>query len=277
MKNTYLLLCTITLFLASCGSDCTVLNEQNAQLQQRIKDDSLLLADWGEQTAAVNGLFDEVEEISSSAGSLEGEDLEQKAQLALGVIEKGKDQIAELEKKLAASKSSYKKNKALKATIKTLKTKLADYENVVEELKEEHVILTGENQRLQKIVFRKTTTITERDVIIEKAEKQLDQLNAEIQKMDIEKKALEKEKEELNKKKNDMYVNIARQLIQTAEGLKGGVGGNVKKTKQEMASKAYDILCDAHKNKGVFEALGEMHALKTNPKLGKLILDKNCE
>lgn len=275
MKNVYLLL--LLSYLSSCGSDCSVLNNQNIQLQQQIKEDSLLLAHWDEQTASVNVLFDEVEEISGSVVALKGNDLKQKAQLALDVIKKGKEQVAKLEKELATSKSTYKKNKALKTTVKMLKAKLADYENLIAELQEEHVILTGENQRLQKIVFRKTTTITERDEIIEKAEKQLDNLNLEIQKMSEEKKALEKEKEELNKKKNDMYMNIARQLIQTAEGLKGGLGGNVKKTKKEMAERAFDILCDAHKNKGVFEALGEMHALKTNPKLGNLILDKSCD
>jgi chromosome segregation ATPase len=248
-----------TVALFSCKSEKSELEA----LKQRLQNDSLLLADMGNEMEEIDKTISEITAFTTSSDKSTPEKIKEMESLIISSNAK----ITELEKKIVQSNSSFKNTTALTKSLDAQR-KLIDEQRVeIERLSGKVIELEGEIVKKDSEIGGLKTVAGENAKTIAQAEARLRQLNSEIN-------SAQMSKNNLDRQINQEYFAMAKTLIELAEDRKGLLP-NAEKQRGEMTIKAYEYLCKLHK-RGDYSALTEMSKLENNSKLKKYLKGQSC-
>lgn len=247
------------LMVFSCKSEKSELEA----LKQRLQNDSLLLADMGNEMEEIDKTISEITAFTTSSDKSTPEKIKEMESLIISSNAK----ITELEKKIVQSNSSFKNTTALTKSLDAQR-KLIDEQRVeIERLSGKVIELEGEIVKKDSEIGGLKTTNSGLSKNVADAEKRLSQLNSEI-------RTAQSSKASLDNQINQEYMTMARTLVDLAEDNRG-IFKNADNQRREMAIKAYEYFCKLHK-RGVYSALSEMSALQSNKKLAKYVNRQSC-
>jgi chromosome segregation ATPase len=265
--NCIAIMSTILFFACSSDKNGPAKKSEYEALKQKLQNDSILMADMGAEMEQIGKYIDEIS--SFTAENPKGSTPEKLKAIEDLIISSNK-KINDLETKIANSNSTLKDNVPLNISLNTQKKLILEQQKEIERLTGRVIDLekTIDDKDLQ-IGGLKTTVDGNNKVIsnlsksVSDAEKRLRDLNAEIS-------AAKSSKTALDNQINQEYASIAGTLVSLAEDI--SFNGD---TKREMANKAFDYYCKLHK-RGYYNALTELSALKSNKKLKKYLVNREC-
>ena len=269
MKNIFNITITICItLLFSCNSDKTNSskigkNNELEILKERLKNDSLLLLEMGNEMEQIDKAISEITAFTSSGNKSVPEKIKEMEDL----IVKSNSKIVQLEKMIAESNSSFKNSSALTKSLEAQKKLIEEQKNEIERLTGKVIELEDKITTKNSEIGGLKTTNSNLSKNVEDAEKRLRQLNNEI-------RSAQSDKNSLESKINQEYMNMATTLVELAEDNKG-IFKNADNQRRDMAIKAFEYYCKLHK-RGVYSGLSSMSALQNHKKLGKYVRGQNC-
>jgi len=264
------------LFFSCSGKSDKSLAAENERLKQRMQNDSIVLADLGNEMTEVDEAINKILELtgSVSTGGSQSEK-KQKVKEIEALIQSSVDKIAKLEQDLKQSNSSLKNSAALMQSLEAQKKMIAEQQKEIERLTGEVIVLKESNQTLKtsnenlsETVDVQSSKINSLGNDVNVAQQRLGELNRQISSANGNMDAI-------NKQINKEYFAIARTLTEMAEDRKG-VFKNAKEQRKSMTVKAMQYYCKLHE-RGVYEALAEISSLQGHAELGKYVKNESCE
>lgn len=234
--------------LFSCSSD-NGLVEENEQLRERIKQDSIWSANYTQESVVIDSLLGQISGFTSDVqgGLLEDVDIIAKAEGVATLVEAANEKIARLEKEIVSAKGKASKSRLLSKLLKQQKAKVAEQEVIIQELQDQIANLENENSSLKddKKQLSKKLQSSEQVIATKDAELGMtkEQINALMNQLEQEKI---KAARELKIAQMNNHLGIGVNLVTVAKSLKGGLGGNAKKEKRKMLLKAFEQFTKAY-------------------------------
>jgi DNA repair exonuclease SbcCD ATPase subunit len=276
MKNIILYIIPIfAVLIFSCNSEKSECESCN----QRLQNDSLLLADMGSEMEEIDKELSKIAEFSVSSEKSTPDKIKDLG----GIISNSLSKIKQLEETIAKSNSSFKNSPTLLKSLEAQKTMIQQQQELIKELVNKLKISDEEKSKLFKelglsentsggqmakaikeILEKNKVEIAKTRAELDKAKTELDKKMSELNRVNSE---IEKQKKDFQKKKDDDYFEIANELFALAED---------KRPKDDMAVKAFNYYCELHKA-GYYKALEKIQELKESKKLGKYVRGMECK
>lgn len=275
----------LIVIFVSCSSEDKIIKDNSnvLKLQNRITEDSLLLASLHNEMDNINNVLDTanlLNENFKSGVSMKRKDVLEKIQTINMLLNESNGKIEKLEKELQVSKSSVKNNSVIQSAVSTKKTEIAGAKNYFSQLEKDITKLRSENVNLIAIIRQKESEMIVKDNVIAKikAEREIqEQKLTEVinrialmeQKVLQAEKDLEISKQEAKKQKAKTYYDTGLELkniYDNVSGLSTLFGG--KSTKKDLIKQAYSYLKKSYEM-GYPDAKREILILETDKKYSK--------
>lgn len=306
----YISCCLIILsysFMA-CNADKEALIAENAELKEQLAAEQQYSEQTAQESRTIDTLLDKITgiQLELQSGSLKGNDLVAKTQLADSLMQLARIKIEQQQQQIAKQGAALaQKDQQLLAyakaedstsledptletaeTVSINKTQLFD---LSQRLERQHRVLTTNDsliRSLQKQLAESKATIKvigneleDKKTVISSQDQRIQQQLAVLQHQEAT--LIQKEKElevtkakaiqDLKRQRNNFYLNAAAQqidIVRLAPGM-------AKRKKEKIIKDAWNYLCQAHQA-GHYNALTELNKLQRDAKLGKFVRGKTC-
>lgn len=258
------------LLFAQCGgSNSDALQQELAALKQRVQNDSLMLLDFETQFSSIDSAISQVMRFTDDAYSMDKRDLKSQIQQIDRILTEKNAEIEKLQKDISRANGSAKAVATLKKSLEDKQRLMEQQAQEVEALKMRISELQGENERLVNETAMLQQGIQQKDEIINAVSNQVAEEQRKLEQVRQEAARAEQTAKAAQQQTLSEYYMIADQLIESARLV------SKPKAKEDLASKAYQYLCKAHKANS-YQALQRMDALKADKELGKFLKTAQC-
>jgi len=250
----YLLLFTF-IFLLACGGDVDTTQIQKINdLQERIKEDSLLLASVNSEMDAINNVLDTANNLNQqfkNGRNMPRQEALDKIQSLNTLLNESSLKIVKLKQELVNSKSSIKKNSVITKPIDVTETAIEKVKDYYFKLENDIRKLRSENVSLKEIIKQKEAELIEKDDVIsrikkerEEQEKKLAEVSNNLAEVEARIKEAEREveatKRESKTQKALLYYDTGVELKLMFDDIdKKVIEIGTGKIKKELAKQAY--------------------------------------